>query len=56
MEPKTTIPHLYLVKDPSAPKPSKVVRLPIPADCSPFAVLYACGGALRAYDPAALDT
>ena len=50
-------PYLYLVKTPpKAPSPSKVVVLRRPVDCSPFAVLYACGGAVRAYDPATLDT
>ena len=52
-----TPPHLYLVKPPKeAPKASGVVSLRRPVDCSPFAVLYACGGAVRAHDPAALDT
>lgn len=56
MDPKAK-PHLYLVKPPKeAEKASSVVSLRRPVDCSPFAVLYACGGALRAYDPARLDT
>lgn len=50
-------PHLYLVKSPKdADKAPPVACLPRPVDCSAFAVLYACGGAVRAYDPAALDT
>ncbi len=49
--------RLYLVKSPKeAPRVSNVVRLRRPIDCSPYAVLYACGGAVRAHDPAALDT
>ena len=52
-----TRPHLYLVKPPKeADKASNVVRLRRPVDCSAFAVLYATGGAVRAHDPAALDT
>ncbi len=49
--------HLYLVKTPpEPPRASNVLRLRRPVDCSPFAVLYACGGAVCAHDPARLDT
>ncbi len=38
--------------------PAAVTRLDSrrPANASPFAVLYASGGALMAYDPTTLDT
>lgn len=56
MDTKTPF-RLYLVQPPKeAPEPSNVARLPRPVDCSPFATLYACGGAVRAHDPARLDT
>ena len=52
-----TKPILHLVKPPKeVAATSNVVQLRRPIDCSAFAVLYACGGAVRAHDPAALDT